>query len=131
MSARLLAAISVGALAVGLGLTAPRFVHMSLAATADLPTDLTTQVTKLLPSVAAIRAIGSAGYKSTLRNGSGFVFDSSGLILTNRHVIEGSHKIVVDLPIMPPLIAKAVFISQRLDLAILKVDAGRPLQAVI
>lgn len=129
MRARLLALVLARVLAAGLGLASPQFVRASLAAT-DLPTDLAMQVSRLLPSVAAIRATGTAGQRSTSLNGSGFVFDSSGLILTNRHVIEGTYKITVDLPAMPPLAAEPVFISQRLDLAILKVDAGHPLPAV-
>ena len=62
--------------------------------------------------------------------GAGFVIDPSGLIATNRHVIAGAYEITTIVPGFPPLSAKPVFISQRLDLAILKVDAGRPLPPV-
>ncbi|MDE1145733.1 MAG: Do family serine endopeptidase [Azospirillaceae bacterium] len=63
--------------------------------------------------------------------GSGFVIDPSGYIVTNRHVIEGADEVKVhfqdqadDVP------AKIVGQDERSDLALLKVETKKPLQAL-
>ncbi|ASG23144.1 Do family serine endopeptidase [Nitrospirillum viridazoti] len=63
--------------------------------------------------------------------GSGFVIDPSGYIVTNRHVIEGADEVKVhfqdqtdDVP------AKIVGQDERSDLALLKVEPKKPLQAL-
>lgn len=100
------------------------------AAIAEIPPDLADRVANLLPSVAVINTVASSPQGSMYFRGSGFVVDPSGYIATNRHVIASAYQITVTLPDFPPLSAKAVFISSRLDLALLKVDAGKPLPAV-
>jgi len=62
--------------------------------------------------------------------GSGFVFDPSGYILTNNHVINGASSITVtfqDGTIVP---ATIVGRDKDADLALLKVSVGHPLPAV-
>src|SRR5215831_8477901 len=130
MLAKTMTAILAWSLMEALAFITPPFASPTLAATADLSADLTTRVATLLPSVAAIRTLMSTPQGTMFTEGSGFVFDPSGLILTNRHVIEGSDKITVTLPNGPPLTAKAIFIAPHVDLAILKVDAGQQLPAV-
>ena len=83
-----------------------------------------------MSSVANIKTTLSSPQGTMFIEGSGFVIDPSGLILTNRHVIAGAYKITVNLPELPPMTAKAEFISPQLDLAILKVEADKPLPAV-
>lgn len=102
----------------------------ALAAAAEIPPGLASLVAQLAPSVVDIKTIASTPKGRMFFEGSGFVIDPSGLIATNRHVIAGAYDISVIVPDFPPLTAKAVFISARLDLAILKVAAGRPLPAV-
>src|SRR5580658_7584128 len=65
----------------------------------------------------------------TLRDGTGFVIDPSGFIVTNRHVVEGADTITVTLQDSTVLQATVVGVSPC-DLALLKVSAGRPLRAL-
>ena len=60
-------------------------------------------------------------------DGSGFIIDPSGIIVTNRHVIAGAYEITVILPgLAGDCPATPLYISGVLDLALLKVDAGQP-----
>jgi serine protease Do len=63
--------------------------------------------------------------------GSGFVVDPSGYILTNNHVVEDATRIQVKLPndhTQYP--AKLIGTDPELDLAVLKIDAGKTLPAL-
>jgi serine protease Do len=62
--------------------------------------------------------------------GSGFVIDPSGIIVTNKHVIDGAIDIKAVFVGGNVLPAKLIRASSLLDLAALKVDAGHPLPAV-
>jgi serine protease Do len=64
-----------------------------------------------------------------LRDGSGFIIDPSGFILTNRHVVEGADEVTVTLQDNSALQAQVMGVSPC-DLALLKIDAGRPLKAL-
>ena len=60
--------------------------------------------------------------------GSGFVVDRNGYILTNNHVVENATKIQVKLPDgKTEFPAKLVGTDPELDLAVLKIDAGKAL----
>ena len=59
--------------------------------------------------------------------GSGFIIDSSGIIVTNKHVIEGAQSITVGLMDKRRLPARLIAAGRQIDLALVKVDAGRPL----
>src|SRR6266705_6566007 len=71
--------------------------------------------------------------------GSGFIIDSSGYIMTNAHVVNGAQRVQVVLPasnaddaveaalstrtnVLP---ARIVGVSREVDLAVIKVDAGK------
>ena len=54
--------------------------------------------------------------------GSGFVVDKSGIIVTNYHVIEGADKISVAFESGVRLVAQLLGSDERTDLAVLKVD---------
>jgi serine protease Do len=56
--------------------------------------------------------------------GSGVIFDKSGYILTNQHVIEGASKITVILPDNRAFPAIVLGEDRRRDLACLKIDAA-------
>ncbi len=62
--------------------------------------------------------------------GSGFVIDSSGLIVTNNHVIEGADEITVNFPDGLSLTAELVGKDEKTDLAVLRVKHDAPLPAV-
>jgi S1-C subfamily serine protease len=56
--------------------------------------------------------------------GSGFIFESDGLILTNYHVVEGADQLVVTLQDGTELTGRVVASDQTHDLAVVKVDGS-------
>jgi serine protease Do len=59
--------------------------------------------------------------------GSGFIFDSSGYILTNEHVIDGADEIDVTVQgYDKPFVAKLLGNSYDMDLAVLKIEGSQP-----
>ena len=60
-------------------------------------------------------------------SGSGFVVDPSGEIVTNKHLMEGAFGITVTLSDGTELSAELVAAASLVDVAVLKVEAGRPL----
>jgi len=63
--------------------------------------------------------------------GSGFIVDKNGYIITNNHVIDKAETIKVKLNgDKAEFKAKVIGVDWESDLAILKIDAGRPLPAV-
>ncbi len=62
--------------------------------------------------------------------GSGFIIDREGYVLTNAHVIAGMTRIVVALDGDEEYTAEVVGSDTRTDIALLKIDAGKPLPSV-
>jgi serine protease Do len=62
--------------------------------------------------------------------GSGFIIDPSGQIATNWHVVVGAYEIVVTFSDGTRAKAQLLNASPLVDLAVIKVNAGRKLQAV-
>jgi len=62
--------------------------------------------------------------------GSGFIVDPSGYIVTNRHVVINAFSITVTLSDGTRLAAKVIGHPPAIDIALLKVDASRPLPIV-
>ncbi|KQZ00073.1 serine protease [Pseudolabrys sp. Root1462] len=62
--------------------------------------------------------------------GSGFVIDSSGLVVTNNHVIADADEVSVILNDGTTLKATLIGTDKKTDLALLKVDSPKPLKAV-
>lgn len=62
--------------------------------------------------------------------GSGFIVDSDGHIVTNNHVVAGARSIRVRLHDGDSFEAKLLGRDAKTDLALLKIDAGRPLPFV-
>ena len=56
--------------------------------------------------------------------GSGFIFDTNGDIVTNAHVVQDATKIVVTFSDDTAFLAKVVGIDPDSDLAVIKIDAG-------
>jgi serine protease Do len=61
--------------------------------------------------------------------GSGFVIDANGTILTNYHVVDGAEKITVTLADGKSHEAKVIGKDQKSDIAVVKIEAGRELPA--
>ncbi len=59
--------------------------------------------------------------------GSGFIVHPDGTVVTNRHVIEGAAEVRVILPDGSSLPAKSIYVGAQIDLALLKINAGRKL----
>lgn len=55
--------------------------------------------------------------------GSGFVFSSDGLIMTNAHVVEGADEVIVTLTDKREFKAKIMGADKRSDIALVKIDA--------
>lgn len=62
--------------------------------------------------------------------GSGVIIDPSGYILTNYHVIERASTIRVTLADRQTYLARVVAGDELNDLALIRIEAGRPLQAI-
>jgi len=68
--------------------------------------------------------------RKTTSLGSGFVIDPAGYIVTNYHVVQNADSINVILQDDTNLSAKIVGKDKKTDLAVLKVESPKPLQAV-
>jgi serine protease Do len=62
--------------------------------------------------------------------GSGFIIDPSGYIVTNNHVIEGAEEITVRMQDNVEYKARLIGHDPKTDLALLKIDAPKPLPFV-
>lgn len=62
--------------------------------------------------------------------GSGFIVESSGIIVTNNHVVADADEIIVRLHDGREFKGSDVRTDPRTDLAILRIDVGEPLQAL-
>lgn len=74
---------------------------------------------------------GNPGGDKTVNSlGSGFVIDSSGLIVTNNHVIDGEVKMQVHLQDGTILKAELVGRDAKTDIAVIRIKSDKPLPAV-
>jgi serine protease Do len=131
--------------AAGLLLLAP--VRVAAQQMQMMPPDQVELIHSLLPSVVNITsyinepsptAAMNAGTASADRGpsrpktdqGSGFVIDPSGVILTNHHVIDGAYDIHVRLYDGTVVSGRVIATAARTDLALVKIDTQQPLTAV-
>ena len=63
----------------------------------------------------------------TLGAGSGVIISSDGYILTNNHVVDGAKEVTVTLADKQEYKAKVVGLDPKTDLAVLKINAKKPL----
>ncbi len=81
-------------------------------------------VNKVMPAVVTIASQTNNGpFGSGSGVGSGFVYNSNGWILTNRHVVDGADKLSVQLNDTRVFDAQVKGIDTLTDLAIVKIDA--------
>lgn len=64
-------------------------------------------------------------------SGSGFLFDRTGHILTNHHVIQGAEQIQVTLADRSTFSARVIGADQFTDLAVLRINPGRKVLPVV
>jgi serine protease Do len=62
--------------------------------------------------------------------GSGFIVDPSGIILTNSHVVENADRVIVHLHDGSEVRAKSWASDPRSDVAIIRIEADKPLPAI-
>lgn len=74
---------------------------------------------------------GSPPSKSTVliqdEVGAGFIVDPSGIIVTNRHVVDHAYSLFVTLESGEHVPAKLIGKALTFDIALIKIDVGRPL----
>lgn len=68
--------------------------------------------------------------RRSLGQGSGFIIDAAGYIVTNNHVVGEASAVKVELTDGRELPARVIGTDPQTDLALLKVEAGGPLPAV-
>jgi S1-C subfamily serine protease len=89
---------------------------------------------KVGPAVVRITAEGQTANPLSIPEtgvGSGFIYDSDGWILTNRHVVAGSDSLTVELADGKEYTGTVYGIDTMTDLAIVKIDAtGLPVAAL-
>jgi serine protease Do len=69
----------------------------------------------------------SPGGRQVQSQGSGFIIDPSGIVVTNNHVIDGANEVAVILNDGTRLTATVLGVDDRADLAVLKIDSEDPL----
>lgn len=134
----LVVAALASALALGVGLGAAAFAVLDDSATvvrqvtvegsqpiaeSDLPAaEIYDRASKSVVELAASGGVGGASAQ-----GSGFVYDESGHIVTNQHVVTGATSVAVSFWNGVELDATLVGTDPSTDLAVLRVDASRAL----
>ncbi len=63
-------------------------------------------------------------------SGSGFIINKSGLIMTNSHVVRGADEVKVTLNDGREFVASDIRMDPRSDIAVIKIDAPKDLQAI-
>ena len=106
-----------------------------IAQAAAPPQGMAELVATLLPQVvniSLVKPVKNADGTIDRRNaiGSGFILDSNGTILTNRHVTDDAIEITVVLNDRTRLRASLIYRSPDLDIAVLAVSSMRPLTPV-
>ncbi len=97
-------------------------------------TPMVAAVRRVMPAVVAVNVLRITyqsldRQKDQLGSGSGFIIDPGGLVVTNNHVVEGSHDITVSLGDGRTFPAKQVVTDPVSDLAVIRID-GSGLPAV-
>jgi serine protease Do len=124
--------------------TALGFSLIAYSSSVRAEQEFTDLVAKVMPSVVNI-AIEAKGQRVKLEQsagdleyatyvveyvGAGSIVDPSGLIITNRHVVKDAYEIDVTLSDGATYKGELLGAGSGTDLAILKIDVGRPLPAI-
>lgn len=106
----------------------PKLAPAAALVPAGAPLSFADLAERANPSVVFVRTLltQTLGFRRVMNegSGSGFVFDSAGLILTNYHVVRQASAIRVDLLDGREFPAQVVGADPLTDLAVLRVNAG-------
>jgi serine protease Do len=107
----------------------PYFLFINGYSQEDLQQKLLEAKNRVFPAlvhVEPIKEIFSSGKKVKLKvTGSGVIFSSDGLILTNNHVAENASHVLCTLANREELTAEVIGLDALTDLAVLKLDLSR------
>lgn len=87
-------------------------------------------VQQTLPKAVCIHVYREGDFLESSPGGSGYIISSDGYIVTNEHVVKGSHGYAVELHDGTMLPATLVGCSKVVDVAVLKVETDKPLPVV-
>jgi serine protease Do len=112
------------------GLRQPRATATAVAGVSATGVTGTTASAISTPTGAGAAGTRSSAPRATRVSGSGFIIDSSGIIVTNRHVVEGTTDLLVTLQDNTLLRATLLAQADQIDMALLKVTSNSPLPSV-
>src|SRR5688572_4039695 len=106
--------------------------HNVLPSVVNIQTEATMQRRNVDPFFDPFGFFGNRERSYTSQSlGSGFVWSSDGIIVTNNHVIEGASRITVNLQDGSQLSAKLIGVDPDSDLAVLRVESKKLVAAPI
>jgi serine protease Do len=98
---------------------------VNITAHAEIPDD----ATPVEASAGQKSSETAAAYQVRTSAGSGFVIDTSGVIVTNWHVVSGAYEVIVTFSDGSRAKAEISAAARPIDIALLKVDVGHDLPA--
>ncbi|HUS60763.1 MAG TPA: trypsin-like peptidase domain-containing protein [Acidimicrobiales bacterium] len=101
----------------------------SLGITSASGTDVVAVAARIRPAIVQIRAEAETRDGREIFEGSGVIYRSDGLILTNHHVVDGADEITVILANGRKLDADVLGSDEESDVAVVRVHAGEQLLA--
>ncbi len=129
------AAVGVGTYAATGGRTTTTVVRESVAAASTKPAsnssssvsqiykDVSPGVVEVLERGTSSSNLPFGGPQETVGQGSGFVYDTAGHIITNQHVVAGASSVTVKFANGKTYAARVVGTDASTDVAVLKIDA--------
>ena len=97
--------------------------HNVLPSVVNIQTEATMRRREIDPYFDPFGIFGGGGNQSYTSLGSGFVWSSDGIIVTNNHVVEGASRITVIFSDRTEMRAKLIGVDPDSDVAVLRVDA--------
>ena len=96
--------------------------HNVLPSVVNIQTEATIRRREIDPFGDPFGIFGGGGNQSYTSLGSGFVWSSDGIIVTNNHVVEGASRITVIFSDRTEMRAKLIGVDPDSDVAVLRVD---------
>ena len=97
--------------------------HNVLPSVVNIQTEATIRRRQVDPFFDPFGIFGGGGNRTYTSLGSGFVWSSDGIIVTNNHVVEGASRVSVIFSDGTQVSAKLIGVDPDSDLAVLRVDA--------